>query len=99
MDRKSPIFIKSVPVKANKAFTEAISICLQEILGIECMETLTPAESVKFEKEVSLWYKSVPKHWNGSYQSFELHHSGFLSREVHIGSDDKNPYVINFAHF
>ena len=104
LDKKSPIFIKSVPVKSSEAFKEAIGICLQEILGIQCVHKLTPAELVKFEKEVNLWYKKVPGYWkvrpvNFNYRSFEQHHAVFLSKEVHLGSnDDKNPEVINFAH-
>ena len=103
-DKNSPIFIKSVPVKSGEAFKEAIGICLQEILGVQCLHKLSPAELVKFEKEVNLWYKKVPSVWKSrsvrfNYRSFEQHCAVFLSQELYLGSnDDNNPEVINFAH-
>ena len=36
-------------------FREAISVCLQELLGIEHMENLTPVENLKFGQEVEEW--------------------------------------------
>ena len=102
MDKKSPIFIRSVPIKCSPVFREAISVCLQELLGIEHMENLTPVENLKFGQEVEEWYKNVPGYWkssavNRTYKFFETHHAVFLSRELHLGVNDNE--VHSFDQF
>ena len=104
--KKSPVFIKSIAVGCNSDFREAISVCLQELLGINHMENLSPPEVVEFEREVEIWYKNVPRDWKKrgkDYRSFKIHHNDFLTREVHLGNFDENPYsrvhiLINFNH-
>ena len=93
--KKSPVFIKSIAVGCNSDFREAISVCLQELLGITFMENLSPPEVVEFEREVEEWYKNVPRYWDRrgkDYRSFKIHHNDFLMREVHLGNFDENPY-------
>ena len=99
--KKSPLFIKSVPVQCNPAFREAIAVCLQELLGIEQVQNLTPSEIVQFEKEVETWYKYVPKFYNkrpvnGNYKSFKINNSKFLSRELYLGISDEVPFQVLF---
>ena len=105
--KKSPLFIKSVPVQSNDDFREAVAVCLQELLGIEQVENLTPFEIVEFSKEVEYWYKYVPKYYNKrpvnrNYKSFKINNSEFLSRELYLGNSDDVPSqvvpLINFNH-
>ena len=105
--KKSPLFIKSVPVNCNDEFHEAVALCLQELLGIEQVENLAPSEIVEFAKEVEYWYKYVPKYYNKgpvnrNYKSFKINNSEFLSRELYLGNNDEVPsqvvILINFNH-
>ena len=106
--KTSPHFIKSVSVNSNNEFREAIAVCLQELLGIRRMENLSPLEVVKFEEEVTEWYKHVPRHWKKSnvakhYSNFKKHHGDFLSREIYLGENNEVPnfsevFLINFNH-
>ena len=94
--KKSPLFIKSVPVNCNDEFREAVALCLQELLGIEQVENLAPSEIVEFAKEVEYWYKYVPKYYNKgpvnrNYKSFKINNSEFLSRELYLGNNDEVP--------
>ena len=99
--KKSPLFIKSVPVQSNDDFREAVAVCLQELLGIEKVENLAPSEIVEFAKEVEYWYKYVPKFYNkrpvnGNYKSFKINNSEFLSRELYLGNSDEVPSQVLF---